>query len=163
MYLLLKPVRWPFEICFLLFLFHMASFSISVSLLAYLSSLLLWSYCILIFGVRAFSNLFLVKTLIPASAWNAKHWNDNKWKKKCVNNSSKISFLGYTISKEGISPDQILIEKIPKLATPSNKKELQSFLELVNFYRRYVPEYTDLTEPFANLRKNNVEFIWSEK
>ena len=33
----------------------------------------------------------------------------------------------------------------------------------MNFYRRYVPKYPDLTEPFANLRKKNVEFIWSEK
>ena len=31
----------------------------------------------------------------------------------------------------------------------------------MNFYRRYVPKYTDLTEPFANLRKKNVEVIWS--
>ena len=83
--------------------------------------------------------------------------------KKCMNNSSKISFLGYTISKEGRSPDQALIEKILKIATPTNKKELESFLGLVNFYRRYVPKYTDLTEPFANLRKKNVEFICSEK
>ena len=41
---------------------------------------------------------------------------------KCINNSSKISFLGYTISKEGITPDQTLIEKILKIATPTNKK-----------------------------------------
>ena len=26
-----------------------------------------------------------------------------------------------------------------------------------------MPKYTDLTEPFANLRKKNVEFNWSEK
>ena len=32
-----------------------------------------------------------------------------------------------------------------------------------NFYRRYVPKHTNLTELFANLRKKNVEFIWSEK
>ncbi len=42
-------------------------------------------------------------------------------------------------------------------------KELESFLGLVNFYRQYVPKYADLTEPFANLIKKNVEFIWSEK
>ena len=60
----------------------------------------------------------------------------------------KISFLGYTISKEGISPDQALIEKILKIAT--NKKELESFWGLVNFYWRYVPKYTDLTGPLAN-------------
>ena len=77
-------------------------------------------------------------------------------KKKCLNDSSKISFLGYTISKEGISPDQELMKK--KKATPPNKKELESFLGLMNFYRQYVPKYTDLTEPFANLRKKNVEF-----
>ena len=83
--------------------------------------------------------------------------------KKYVNDSSKISFLGYTISKEGISPDKALIEKVLKIATPTNKKELESFLGLVNFYRRYVPKYTDLTELYVNLRKKNVEFIWSEK
>lgn len=82
--------------------------------------------------------------------------------KKCVSNCSKISFLGYSISKEGISPDQALIEKILKVATPTNKKELES-LGLVNFYRRYLPKYTDLTELFANLRKKNVEFIWLEE
>ena len=83
--------------------------------------------------------------------------------KEGVNDSCKISFLRYTISKKGISPDQALIKKILKIATPINKKELESFLELVNFYRWYVPKYMDLTEPFANLRKKNVKFIWSEK
>ena len=33
----------------------------------------------------------------------------------------------------------------------------------MNFYRRYVPKYANLTQPFANLRKKNVEFIWSEE
>ena len=78
--------------------------------------------------------------------------------KECVNISVKISFLGYSITKEGTSPDQALI-KILKIATPTNKKELESFLGLVNFYWRYAPDYTDLTEPFANLRKKNIEFI----
>ena len=82
-------------------------------------------------------------------------------KKKGANDSCKISFLGFSISKEGISPDQALIEKIfLKIATATNKKELESFWGLVNFYRRYVPKYTDLT---VNLRKKNVEFICTEK
>lgn len=76
--------------------------------------------------------------------------------KKNVSNCSKISFLGYSISKEGISPDQALIEKILKVATLTNKKELESFLG-------YLLKYTDLTESFENLRKKNVEFIWLEE
>ena len=35
--------------------------------------------------------------------------NAGKKMKKCVNNRSEISFLGYSISKEGISPDQAFI------------------------------------------------------
>ena len=56
-----------------------------------------------------------------------------------------------------------MIEKILEIATPTNEKELESFLGLMNFFRWYGPKYTDLTEPFANFRKKNVEFIWSEK
>ena len=56
-------------------------------------------------------------------------------KNKCVENSNKILFFGYSISKEDISPDQALIEKILKIATPRNKKELESFGVLANFYR----------------------------
>ena len=33
----------------------------------------------------------------------------------------------------------------------------------MNFYMQYALKFADLTEPFANLRKKNVEFIWSEK
>ena len=33
----------------------------------------------------------------------------------------------------------------------------------MNFYGRYVPKYTDLTDPFANFRKKKLEFIWPEK
>ena len=82
---------------------------------------------------------------------------------KCVNNRSKISFLGYTISQKGISLNKDLIEKILKIATPANKKELESFLGLVNFYRRCAPKYKERTESFAYLRKTNAEFILSEK
>ena len=78
--------------------------------------------------------------------------------KKCRNNCSNISIFGYSISNECISLDQALIEKILKIATLTNKKELESFLEFVNFYRQYIPKYTDQTGPFANLRKKNVEF-----
>ena len=56
-----------------------------------------------------------------------------------------------------------LDRKILKIATPTNKTELESFGEFLNFYMWYVQKYTDVTEPFVNLRKKNVEFFWSEK
>ena len=45
-----------------------------------------------------------------------------KKKKKYINSHSKISFIGYSISKEGISPDKALIEKkCKKIVTHTNK------------------------------------------
>ena len=55
---------------------------------------------------------------------------------KCKLDSEKISYIGYQISREGIFPDEMVTNKIAK---PVNKKELKSFLGLINFYSRYLP------------------------
>lgn len=62
------------------------------------------------------------------------------------NNISKIF-------KDEISPDTNLIKKIAELSTPTNKKELKSFLRLANIYSRYLPKYCELIESFAELQK----------
>ena len=72
---------------------------------------------------------------------------------KCKFNCEKINYLGFQISKEGISPDPDLLSKISQVSAPTNKKELESFLGLANFYNRYLPKYSELIELFAHLRK----------
>ena len=81
---------------------------------------------------------------------------------KCKLDREKISHLGYQISREGMCPDERLINKIAKMENPTNKKDLESFLGLINFYSRYLPRYSELIEPFAEKRKN-VEFTWAQK
>ena len=46
---------------------------------------------------------------------------------------------------------------------PTNKKELESFLGLINFYSRYLPRYSEIIEPFAEMSKKNMEFTWMQK
>ena len=84
-------------------------------------------------------------------------------KEKCKFNCESINYLGLQISKDGISPDQNLLNKIARVSTPTNKKDLESFLGLVNFYSRYLHKYSDLVEPFSEVRKKNTEFVWSPK
>ena len=71
---------------------------------------------------------------------------------KCKLVSKNISSPEYQISGEGISPDERRTNKIAKMEKPS-KKELESFLELINFYNRYLPRCSELTEPFVEIRK----------
>lgn len=74
-------------------------------------------------------------------------------KDKCNFDCKKISYLGYQISKGGISPNDRLTKKITEIVAPTNKKELESFLGLINFYRKYIPRYSDVIEPFTILCK----------
>ena len=50
------------------------------------------------------------------------------------------------------------------MENPTNKKELESFLGLINFYSRYLPWYCEVIEPFFEIpKKKNVEFTWTQK
>ena len=75
----------------------------------------------------------------------------------------KISYLGYQFFREGISSGERLTNKIAKMEKPTNKKELESFLGLINFYSRYFPRYSELIKPFAKMRKKKKEFTWTQK
>ena len=64
-------------------------------------------------------------------------------------------------------PNERLNKKIAEISTSRNKKELQSLLGLTNFFYSksiYPDTVSDLIEPFAKLRKKNVELIlWKQK
>ena len=56
--------------------------------------------------------------------------NEKKSNSKPV---SSVSFLGYSVSKEGIAPDPKHVEKIKNAKPPSNMKQLESFVGLAIF------------------------------
>lgn len=54
------------------------------------------------------------------------------------------------------------IKAIKSLEKPSNKKELQRILGMLNYRRNFTPNFADLTSNMRTLLKCNVEFIWAE-
>jgi hypothetical protein len=44
--------------------------------------------------------------------------------------------------------------------TPSNKKEVQSFISFVNFYQRFIPVFSHHACTLFNLTMKDVRFIW---
>jgi hypothetical protein len=55
---------------------------------------------------------------------------------KCILGVDEITFLGDRYTSEGMKIDNKKVEAITKLARPSNRTELQSFLGMVNFLAR---------------------------
>jgi hypothetical protein len=61
---------------------------------------------------------------------------------KCEFEKTKIEYLGVIISHNKVEMDPVKIAGVTDWPTPSKKKEVQSFVGFVNFYRCFIPGFT---------------------
>jgi cleavage and polyadenylation specificity factor subunit 1 len=66
---------------------------------------------------------------------------------------SRIEFLGHTVTADGITPLPHRIKAIADHPRPTNTKELQNFLGVINFYRRFVPRAAAILRPLTDALK----------
>lgn len=76
--------------------------------------------------------------------------------KKCHFFQTSVKYLGHIVSKEGLKPQPSKVEAINKIPSPSTVKELQSFLGMTNFYRKFIANYADIAAPLNKLIKGMV-------
>lgn len=67
---------------------------------------------------------------------------------------SKVSFLGHELSAEGVRPLKKYISTIKEFRAPKTTGELRSFLGLINFVSKWIPNYATATEPLKTLLRN---------
>jgi RNase H-like domain found in reverse transcriptase len=76
----------------------------------------------------------------------------------------EVEFLGHLVSSSGVRPLSSHVEAIREFPRPSTVKELQKFLGLLNFYRRFVPCAAQLlrllTDALAGKRRG---LTWSDE
>ena len=80
--------------------------------------------------------------------------------KKCSFCTQCVEFLGHTATPEGVSTDPKKIEKVADWPTPSSKKEVQQFLGLANYCRRFIADFSNIARPLHRLTEKTVVFKW---
>lgn len=81
---------------------------------------------------------------------------------KCYFYAKKFDFLGFIISEAGISANPQKIETIQNFPVPRNIKRVQSFLGILNYYRRFVKNFAKIAKPLSTLCKHDYPFIWTD-
>ena len=70
---------------------------------------------------------------------------------KCSLFKTEVLYLGHQVSAEGIATDPKKIEAVSNWAVPTTLKELRTFVGFASYYRRYVPQFTQVATPLHRL------------
>ena len=67
------------------------------------------------------------------------------------------------ISYNSVEMDPVKVAGVAEWPVPNNKKEVQSFLGFINFYRRFIQDFSHHARPLFNITKNDVKWLWSQE
>ena len=81
--------------------------------------------------------------------------------KKCNFFQTETKYLGFTINGEGIQPDPEKVEAIREMAAPSNVREVRGFIGTCSYYRRFIPNFSEIAQPLIELTKKFARFKWT--
>ena len=83
---------------------------------------------------------------------------------KCAYFKDKVEYLDHEISSEGLlhtAPKKV--EAIQAVPTPSNVQELRSFLGLLHYYRKFIPDLASLVYPMNKLLQAKSTLNWTDE
>ena len=77
---------------------------------------------------------------------------------KCEFWLNEVVFLGHVVSRNAIFVDPKKVDAIVNWEQPKNVTEIQSFLGLVRYYRRFVEYFSLISTPLIRLTRKGVKF-----
>lgn len=114
---------------------------------------------ILVFGENEEKHEEAFKAVTERLIKNGLHVNQKKVEYKVT----KAKFLGHIIEYNKISLDLEKVDSIRNLKTPKSKEEVQQFMGIVNYYRKFINNCADKSEELLKFLRKNIEFKWTEK
>jgi hypothetical protein len=76
---------------------------------------------------------------------------------------SELEYLGYWITRNGIKPLAGKVDAMLRIKEPSNRKELRSFIGVINYYRDMWVRRSHVLAPLATLTSKQTKWHWGEK
>src|SRR5260221_5737741 len=88
-----------------------------------------------------------------------------KWRlflkpEKCKFEQKEVKFLRLVISKDHVAMDPTKVCRVMEWPTPTKVKEVQSFLGFVNFYQKFIHDFSNITHPLYALTHKPQQWVW---
>jgi hypothetical protein len=80
---------------------------------------------------------------------------------KCEFWLKQVAFLGHVVSKGGISVDPSKVQDVLSWKAPTSVSDIQSFLGLARYYRRFIEGFSKISKPMTELLKKDKQFEWT--
>lgn len=78
----------------------------------------------------------------------------------CNFNMDKIEFMRHILSAHGIGVSQSKVDAVVQARRPKSASEVISFLGLVNFVARFIPDLATKVEPLHRSLHKDTKFKW---
>jgi hypothetical protein len=77
---------------------------------------------------------------------------------KCLFGDRQVSYLGFTLTSEGIKPGEAKLKTIKQATPPDDVKGIRSFMGLCNFFRHHIQDFTIIAAPLFKLTRQDSEY-----
>jgi hypothetical protein len=81
---------------------------------------------------------------------------------KCHFGMKKIKYLGHILDQDGVHVDPSYVTAVKDMPYPTSIQELQSFLGMCGYYRRFIPTYANIAHPLHQLLKKTTTWHWEQ-
>ncbi|KAG7295050.1 hypothetical protein JYU34_022520 [Plutella xylostella] len=85
------------------------------------------------------------------------NWN------KCELLTTKVEYLGYVIEDGTIRPSPDKTDAVMNFPKPKTVKQVQSYIGLTSYFRKFIEGYAVIARPLTELLKNDVPFHFGEE
>ena len=84
-------------------------------------------------------------------------------KSKCLFFANEIEYIGFLIDKDCVRVNPRKIDPVINMPQTTNVKQLQSFLGVVNYYSKFIPNMADIAKHLYKLIEKNAIWEWKNE
>ena len=81
---------------------------------------------------------------------------------KCKFMQPSVEYLGYRVDASGLHAIEKKVQAIRDAPAPENQQQLRSFLGMVNYYSKFISNYSMITHPLNELLRDGIKWKWSK-